>query len=51
MENEFPNAVEITFVHKALIAGSPAPSVREYPRADLDCPNLPRRPDYPLHFE
>jgi len=49
--NDFPNSVEITFVNKALIAGSPAPSRREYPRADLDFPNLPTRPDHRLRFE
>ena len=49
--NDFPNAVEITFVHRAIFEGPPVLSARDYPRAGLDLPNLPRRPDYPLHFE
>jgi hypothetical protein len=49
--SHFPDAVEITFVHHALMSGEPAPSQRDYPRADLDRPNHPGRPDHPLRFE
>jgi hypothetical protein len=48
--NDFPNAVEVTFVNKALLAGEPAPSQHDYPRAELDYPNLPGRPDHRLRF-
>ncbi len=49
--NDFPTAVEITFVNKALMPGETVPSEREYPRADLDRPNHPGRPDHPLRFD
>ena len=49
--NDFPDAVEITFVNAALIADPPTPSRHAYPRPDLDRPNHPRRPDYPLRFD
>lgn len=49
--NDFPNAVEITFVHRGLVAGTPGPSRLAYPRRDLDRPNHPARPDHPLRFD
>jgi hypothetical protein len=49
--NQFPDAVEITFVNSALVPEPPAPSRHAYPRAGLDFPNHPRRPDYPLRFD
>ncbi len=49
--NDFPNAVEITFVNNALMPGETRLSPWEYPRADLDRPNHPGRPDHPLRFD
>jgi hypothetical protein len=49
--NHFSDAVEITFVNLALMPGEPVLSQREYPRADLDRPNHPGRPDHPLRFD
>ena len=49
--NDFPNTVEITFVNTALLPGETALSRREYPRAELDRPNHPGRPDHPLRFD
>lgn len=49
--HDFPGAVAITFVSKALIPGEPAPSPHAYPRVDLDYPNFPGRPDHQLRFE
>ena len=48
---DFPDAVEITLVHVSLLPESAAPLARELPRADLDRPNRPGRPDYPLRFD
>jgi hypothetical protein len=48
---EFPDTVEITFLHRAL-APDPVPvSIAPYPRPDLDRPNTPSQPDHPLRFE
>jgi hypothetical protein len=47
---DFPDAVEITLVPVSLLAGPPVPSTRPLPRADLDRPNRPGRPDHPLRF-
>ena len=49
--NDFPNAVEMTFVNNALMPGETRLSQRESPRAELDRPNHPGRPDYPLRFD
>jgi hypothetical protein len=48
---DFPDAVEVTLVNKALIAGEPAPSTCPYPRPDLDFPNRPGRSDHVLRFD
>ena len=47
---DFPDAVEITFVHGALAPANAVWSGHAYPRAGLDAANLPRRPDYPLRL-
>lgn len=46
----FPDAVEITLVHDRLCAGAPVPIEAEYPRAGLDYPNHPGRPDHAITF-
>lgn len=46
----FPDAVEITFVHERLCGGSDLPMTAEYPRAGLDYPNHPGRPDHAITF-
>ena len=50
-QQDFPTAVEITFVNRRLLDGSSTLSTREYPRTDLDYPNAPGRPDHTLRFE
>ena len=47
----FPDAVEITLVHTALCANPPVPTDVEYPRAGLDYPNNPGRPDHAIAFD
>ena len=49
--NGFPNAVDMTFVNNALMPGETRLSPREHPRADVDRPNHPGRPDHPLRFD
>ena len=49
--NDFPDAVEITFVNKALCPEPAVPTRREYPTPGLDFPNRPARPDHQLRFE
>jgi hypothetical protein len=46
----FPDAVEITLVHERLCSGAPIPIDAEYPRAGLDYPNHPGRPDHAISF-
>ena len=46
---EFPEVVELTLVNRQL-AGPDRPSPHHYPRAGLDFPNQPSRPDYALRF-
>jgi hypothetical protein len=46
----FPEAVEITLVHERLCGGPPVPIDAEYPRAGLDYPNHPGRPDHAITF-
>ena len=48
--SKFPEAVEITLVHAALCAQPPVPIDAEYPRAGLDYPNHPGRPDHAITF-
>jgi hypothetical protein len=48
---DFPTAVEITFVNRALLPDAPASSTHEYPRPGLDFPNSPSRPDHRLRFD
>ena len=50
-EHDFPDAVEVTFVHRALTTNPPVASRHTYPRPGLDYPNAPGRPDYSLRFE
>ena len=45
-----PEAVEITFAHRALLSGSEPPSPHTYPRPGLDHPNSASRPDHALRF-
>jgi hypothetical protein len=50
-DNDFPDAVEVTLLHRDLMP-APAPTATcDYPRPDLDRPNLPSRPDHPLRFQ
>jgi hypothetical protein len=49
--NDFPDAVEITLVNRALMPADVPPSREDYPRRGLDYPNHPRRPDYALRFD
>jgi hypothetical protein len=46
----FPDAVEITLVNERLCAGAPTPIEAELPRAGLDYPNHPERPDHAITF-
>lgn len=50
-EEDFPDVVEITFIHKDLCPQAPTPSRRSYPDATLDVPNDPENPDYVLVFD
>lgn len=50
-EEDFPDALEITFIHKDLCPKPERPSQRTYPDPDLDMPNLPGKADYVLVFE
>ena len=50
-EENFPDVVEITFIHKELCPKPEHPSGRTYPDPDLDAPNKPGKADYPLVFE
>jgi hypothetical protein len=47
---DFPGAVEITFLNKALLTQEPVISAQRYPLAGLDQPNDPAMPDYEFHF-
>jgi hypothetical protein len=47
----FPDAVEVTLVHRSLLPGPVPPSTHDYPVAGLDFPNRPGRPDHPLRFD
>lgn len=46
----FPNAPEITFLHKRFFSASPPPSVLKYPVPGLDRPNHPRFPEFTYEF-
>jgi len=46
----FPDAVEITLIHEQLCPRPLVPIDVEYPRAGLDHPNHPGRPDYAITF-
>lgn len=48
---DFPETVEITFLHKTALNHPPAPSTRRYPVSGLDFPNDSKKPDYELRFE
>ncbi len=50
-ENNFPDTVEITFVHRALLPEGAEVSSHTYPRPALDVPNKAGVPDYPLVFD
>ncbi|MFN6134821.1 MAG: hypothetical protein ACK475_00890, partial [Bacteroidota bacterium] len=50
-EENFPDVVEITFIHKDLCPQAATPSRRSYPDALLDLPNDPEKPDYVLVFD
>jgi FkbM family methyltransferase len=45
-----PNALEITFLNRALFEGEPARSEHSYPVIGLDAKNDPVLPDLKLHF-
>jgi hypothetical protein len=49
-EENFPDVLEITFIHKDLCPTPERPSGRTYPDPVLDVPNKPGRADYPLKF-
>lgn len=50
-ETGFPDVVEVTLVHAALMPRPLRAVAHEYPRPGLDRPNSPARPDYRLVFE
>lgn len=50
IRHEFPNTLEISFIHKSLLSPLPSQLTKPLPIAGLDTPNDPTRPDYPLHF-
>lgn len=50
-EENFPDVVEITFIHEDLCPQAATPSRRSYPDALLDVPNDPEKPDYVLVFD
>src|SRR5262249_2254017 len=47
----FPNLLEVTFLHRRLVAGEPVRSLKSYPIHGLDHRNDPDKPDLLLHFE
>ena len=49
--NDFPDAVEITLLNRALATEPETESPGVYPRVGLDFPNTAARDDYPLRFE
>jgi len=49
-ELDFPDVVEITFIHRDLCPPSCQPSSKRYPDALLDVPNDPEKEDYELRF-
>jgi hypothetical protein len=49
-ELDFPDVVEITFIHKELCPPLCQPSTKRYPDALLDVPNNPEKDDYELRF-
>ncbi|MGB9115399.1 hypothetical protein [Bradyrhizobium sp.] len=46
----FPNAPEITFLHRRFFDSAPSPSSSKYPTPGLDCPNNPRLPEFAFEF-
>lgn len=50
-EEDFPDVVEITFIHKELCPNPERPSERSYPDPVLDAPNKRELEDYVLVFE
>lgn len=48
---DFPETVEVTFVNRALMPDVPDYAPYTYPRADVDVPNRPDRPDYAILFD
>ena len=48
---DFPDTVEITFLHKSLLPPTAKLTNRSYPVSGLDYPNDPRYPDYSIRFE
>jgi hypothetical protein len=46
----FPNAPEITFLHKRFFESEPAASTLKYPVPGLDGPNHPRLPEFAFEF-
>jgi hypothetical protein len=46
----FPNAPEITFLHKRFFNPVPSPSTSKYPISGLDRPNNPRLPEFKFDF-
>jgi hypothetical protein len=46
-----PQTLEVTLVHRDLVAAVPPPASDHYPLPDLDRPNNQRHPDLELSFE
>jgi hypothetical protein len=46
-----PDVLEVTWLSTELMPGTPPPSPHRYPRAGLDWPNTPSRPDIELGFD
>lgn len=49
--SDVPRVLEVCVVNRALLPAMLAPSMAHYPRAGLDMPNHPDRPDHPLVFD
>ena len=45
-----PDVLEVTWLSLELLPGTMTPSPHRYPRAGLDWPNTPSRPDIDLRF-
>ncbi|MBI1824722.1 MAG: hypothetical protein HY200_01260 [Nitrospirae bacterium] len=49
-DHDLPNALEMTWIHKKLLATEPKPFVGSFPRAGLDAPNNPDAGEYKITF-